>query len=38
MFNDKASDKDRQRKLEDLIRKDYQEECEEDNSEILNDQ
>ena len=38
MFNDKASDMERQKKLEDLIRKDYAEDEEEDqDSEIPND-
>lgn len=31
MFNDKASDVDRQKKLEDLIRKDYEDDGEGDN-------
>lgn len=38
MFNDKASDCERQRRLEDLIRKDYEEEDETEENEILNDE
>ena len=37
MFNDKASDNERQKRLEDLIRKDYIEDEEEQETEIPND-
>ena len=37
MFNDKASDTDRQKKLEDLIRKDYEEDEDIEENEIPND-
>jgi SWI/SNF-related matrix-associated actin-dependent regulator of chromatin subfamily A protein 2/4 len=37
MFNDKANDNDRQKRLEDLIRKDYMEDEEEQETEIPND-
>lgn len=37
MFNDKASDNERQKRLEDLIRKDYMEDEEEQETEIPND-
>lgn len=37
MFNEKASDFERQKKLEDLIRKDYEEEEQEEETEIPND-
>jgi len=40
MFNEKASDQDRQKKLEDLIRKDYEDDEEADgaDNEIPNDE
>mmetsp|Transcript_27928 Transcript_27928/g.26967 ORF Transcript_27928/g.26967 Transcript_27928/m.26967 type:complete len:273 (+) Transcript_27928:2794-3612(+) len=37
MFNEKASDMDRQKRLEDLIRKDYEEDDENEDNEIPND-
>lgn len=37
MFNDKASDNERQKRLEDLIRKDYEEEDEIQDNEIPTD-
>lgn len=37
MFNEKASDTDRQKRLEDLIRKDYEEEEEQIETEIPTD-
>lgn len=37
MFNEKASDVERQKRLEDLIRKDYEDDDQEQDSEIPND-
>ena len=37
MFNDKASDYERQKRLEDLIRKDYEEDDEDGETEVPSD-